>query len=154
MNPPKYTAIDYINFLMATQKAYSCSEAARVQPEQPEPPAHDAINRLLHRLEPSPDELWNEARELVNLKRGMLIVDDSVLDKVYAKKIALVSWQWSGKHGRVVRGINLTTLLWTDGDKHIPCDYRLYEKVIDGATKNDHFRAMLQRQCVPILTSP
>lgn len=55
----------------------------------------------------------------------------------------LVSRQWSGKHKRVVQGINLTTLLWSDGDKHIPCDYRLYEKAVDGATKNDHFRAML-----------
>jgi len=53
MNPPKYNAIEYINFLIATQKVYSCSEAGRVQPEQPEPPADDAINRLLHRLEPS-----------------------------------------------------------------------------------------------------
>lgn len=27
MNPPKYSAIDYINFLIGTQKADSCSEA-------------------------------------------------------------------------------------------------------------------------------
>jgi putative transposase len=144
MNPPKYTAIDYINFLIATQKGYSCSEAARVQPARVDPPAHDAITRLLHRLEPKPDELWNEAREWVKLKRGILIIDDSVLDKLYARKMELVSWQWSGKHGRVVKGINLTTLLWTDGDKHIPCDYRLYEKASDGATKNDHFRDTIQ----------
>lgn len=50
----------------------------------------------------------------------------------------------SGKHGRVVQGINLITLLWTEGDSHIPCDYRLYEKSSDGATKNDHLRSMLQ----------
>jgi hypothetical protein len=56
----------------------------------------------------------------------------------------LVGWHWSGKHHRVVKGINLTTLLWTDGEQHIPIDYRLYEKVMDGATKNDHFRAMVQ----------
>lgn len=54
-----------------------------------------------------------------------------------------MSRQWSGKHKRVVQGINLTSLLWSDGDKHIPCDYRLYAKAVDGATKNDHFRAML-----------
>jgi hypothetical protein len=81
---------------------------------------------------------------LVKLKEGILVVDDSVLDKLYAKQMELVSWQWSGKHGRVVKGINLTTLLWTDGDKQVPCDYRLYEKLVDGATKNDHLRAMLQ----------
>jgi hypothetical protein len=62
MNPAKYTALDYINFLVGTQKAYSCVEAARVQPEGKDAPAHDAITRLLHRLEPSPAELWAEAQ--------------------------------------------------------------------------------------------
>ena len=31
-----------------------------------------------------------------------------------------------------------------DGDRHIPCDYRLYDKDADGLTKNDHFAAMLR----------
>ena len=35
-------------------------------------------------------------------------------------------------------------MLWSDGDRHIPCDYRLYDKGKDGLTENDHFRAMLQ----------
>lgn len=143
MNPPKYTAIEYINFLIGTQKAYSCSEAERVQPTTEPVVAHDAINRLLHRLEPSPNELWQEARSYVSLELGILVIDDTMLDKWYAKHMDLVSRQWSGKHKRVVQGINLTSLVWSDGDKHIPCDYRLYEKEVDGATKNDHFRAML-----------
>lgn len=144
MNPPKYQAIDYINFLIATQTAYSCSEAERVQPASDRPPAHDAITRLLHRHQPSTEELWREAASYVHLRRGILVLDDSVLDKLYAQQIELVSRQWSGKHKRVVKGINLTTLLWSDGDKHIPCDYRLYEKAVDGASKNDHFQAMLK----------
>ena len=137
MNSPKYTAIEYINFLIATQKAYSCSEAERVQPTIGSRASHDAINRLLHRLEPDSNELWQEAKAYVELKQGILVIDDTMLDKWYAKHMALVSRQWSGKHKRVVQGINLTSLLWSDGDKHIPCDYRLYEKGIDGATKND-----------------
>jgi hypothetical protein len=36
------------------------------------------------------------------------------------------------------------TLLWTEGDRHIPLDYRFYEKHVDGATKNDHFGSMLE----------
>ena len=122
---------------------YSCSEAERVHPETKNAPSHDAITRLLHRLEPDPEELWQEAQGLVERTQGMLVIDDTVLDKFYAHQIGLVTRQWSGKHKRVVKGINLTSLLWTDGDKHIPCDYRLYEKAVDGATKNDHFRAML-----------
>lgn len=82
MNPAKYTAIDYINFLIGTQKAYSCAEAARVQPEKDNAPAHDAITRLLHRLDPSPEQLWTEAQALVTLHQGILVVDDSTLDKL------------------------------------------------------------------------
>ena len=144
MNPPKVSEYDYINFLIAAQKAYSCTEAERVQPESRNPPAHDAITRLLHRMEPSPATLWQEAQSHVNSQDAVLVMDDSTLDKFYAEKMELVTRHWSGKHRRVVQGINLITLLWTEGDRHIPLDYRLYEKSVDGATKNDHFRSMLQ----------
>ncbi len=143
MNPAKVSESDYINFLIATQKAYSCTEAERVQPASDRVPAHDAITRLLHRLEPSTSHLWQEAQPQVSLDTGILVVDDSTLDKFYAEKMELVTRHWSGKHGRVVQGINLITLLWTEGDRHIPLDYRFYEKAVDGATKNDHFRSML-----------
>lgn len=143
MNPPKYNEYDYINFLIATQKAYSGMEAQRVQPESANRAAHDAITRLLHRMEPLPETLWLEAKQHVSLNKGILVIDDSTLDKFYAEKMELVTRHWSGKHGRVVQGINLISLLWTQGDSHIPLDYRFYEKSVDGATKNDHFRAML-----------
>ena len=58
----------------------------------------------------------------------MLVLVDSTLDKPYAKFIELVTRHWSGKHHAVVQGINLVSLLWTDGDRHIPCDYRLFHK--------------------------
>lgn len=158
MNPAKCNEYDYINFLIATQKTYSCTEAERVQPDQANPPAHDAVNRLLHRIEPTTEALWSEAQKYISLDSGVLVIDDSTLDKFYAKKIELVTRrsqqsfleatsrkasERSGKHGRVVQGINLITLLWTEGDSHIPCDYRLYDKISDGATKNEYFRSML-----------
>lgn len=148
MNPPKCNEYDYINFLIAAQKVYSCVEAERVQPNRANSPAHDAVNRLLHRLEPSTEALWSEAQKHISFDNGILVIDDSTLDKLYAQKIELVTRHWSGKHGRVVQGINLITLLWTQGDSHIPCDYRLYEKNNDGATKNDHFRSMLNSATV------
>ena len=72
-----------------------------------------------------------------------MVLDDSTLDKFYARKMELVTHHWSGKHQRVVQGINLITLLWTDGDCCHPCDYCLYNKDTDGATKDDYFRQML-----------
>lgn len=143
MNPPKCNESDYIQFLIATQKAYSCTEAARVQPDRGDPPAHDALTRLLQRLEPSPADLWAEAQAQVTRSRGMLVFDDTTLDKMHAHKIELVTRHWSGRHRQVVQGINLITLMWTEGESHVPCDYRLYAKATDGQTKNDHFRQML-----------
>ena len=40
--------------------------------------------------------------------------------------------------------INLVSLLWTNGDRHIPCDYRVYDPA-DNRTKNDHFADMIRQ---------
>ena len=144
MNAAKCSAEDYINFLIATPHSYSCVEAAKVQPGSGKPPAHDAFTRLLQRLEPDASALWQEVAPYVQKRTGMLLVDDSTLDKPYAQKMGLVTHHWSGKHHRAVKGINLITLRWTEGDSYLPCDYRLYDKAQDGLSKNDHFRAMLQ----------
>ena len=143
MNRSKCNEYDYINFLIATPGSYSCSEAARVQPPTDDPPAHDSLNRLLYRLPTDSEALWREAHPFVNKTQGVLVIDDSTLDKPYAQKMDLVTRHWSGKHQQVVSGINLITLMWTDGDSHIPCDYRLYNKDRDGLTKNDHFQALI-----------
>jgi putative transposase len=143
MRTAKCRDTDYIDFLIASPKAVTCTEAAAVQPDSRQPPAHDSFTRLLRRIEPDPEALWQEARPLVHRKGGVLVLDDSTLDKPYAEKIELVGRHWSGKHKSVVWGINLITMVWTDGDRKIPCDYRLYDKARDGQTKNDHFRAML-----------
>jgi putative transposase len=144
MSAPKVRAEDYIQFLIATPRQATCTEAARVQPDAPDPAAHDAFARLLTRLEPDPDELWREARPQVR-PGGILVLDDSVLDKPYARKVDTVHWQFSGKHAGVVKGIGLLTLLWTDGDRHVPCDWAVYDRPNDGLTKNDLFRRLLGR---------
>jgi putative transposase len=142
VNLSRCTPENYIDFLVAAPGPVSCTEAARVQPQRPFAPAHDSFNRLLHRLEPDPEQLWSEAEPLVAKAHGALIVDDSTLDKRRAQHIGLVTRHWSGKHRQVVRGINLITLLWTNGDRKIPVDYRLYSKT-DGLTKHDHFWELL-----------
>jgi len=76
MNPPKVTDEDYLNFLIATPKGYSATEAARVQPEKPMRPAQDAFTRLLHRLEPDAATRWHEAAGQGERPRGILVIDD------------------------------------------------------------------------------
>lgn len=144
MNPPKVSDEDYINFLLASQGRYTCTEAARSQPEERiRRPSRDAFTRLLVRTPRDTGVLWVEAETIVNKRSGVLVLDDTTRDKPYSKRIPLVTDHWSGKHHRVVRGINLITLLWTDGGKLVPTDYRIYDKPFGGRTKNEHFRDML-----------
>jgi putative transposase len=70
VNPPKCSDDDYINFVIATPRSVSATEAAKVQGSEEQAPAHDAFTRLLHRLEPDAATLWGEARTRVSLNRG------------------------------------------------------------------------------------
>lgn len=143
MRRPKCHEIDYIDFLIASPMAVSCCEASRSDPRRNSPAAHDSYTRLLQRLEPDPETLFREVESLVDKRRGVLVIDDSTLDKPYSRKIEPVSYHWSGKHHAVVKGINLISMVWTDGDLMMPVDYRVYDKARDGKTKNDHFQNML-----------
>jgi len=144
MNPARATTEGYIQFLIGSPKVVSATEAARAQPARPDAPAHDAFTRLLHRLEPDADALWQDVRPLIDPKAGVLVIDDSTLDKPRARHMTLVGYHWSGNHHAVVRGINLITAVWSDGDRLYPCDYRIYHKVGDQKTKNDHFADLLK----------
>jgi putative transposase len=139
------TDLDYINFLIASPNIYSCTEASRCYSFTPDSPSHDCFTRLLQKQPSDTEPLWNEVRKLIKPKKGYLIVDDTTLDKPYSEKIGFLRYHWSGKHHRSVKGIVLITLLWTDGNKIIPVDFRIYDIEKDEKTKNDHFRDMLDK---------
>jgi len=105
MNPPRCKDPDSIHFLIAAQKSFSCTETARCQPESPQAPAHDAFARLLQSQPLDAKALWQEAMAFVDKKKGLLVLDDTTLDKPYAQKRERVTYPWSGKHQRVVKGI-------------------------------------------------
>jgi len=143
MRTSKCNEIQYIDFLIASPVAASCCEASRSDPRSVMPAAHDSYNRLLQRLEPDPETLFQEVEPLVDKLKGVLSLDDTTIDKPYAQKIKPVSHHWSGKHHAVVKGINLISMVWNDGDLMMPVDYRVYDMAGDGKTKNDHFQEML-----------
>ena len=93
--------------MIAAQGIYACTEAARCALNA----SHDAYTRLLTRLPPDTAALRQEVEPLVALTHGLLIVDDTTLDKPYAQKMGLVSRHWSGKHHAVVEGISLAPLV-------------------------------------------
>jgi len=133
-----------VNFLIAAFQTCSCTEASRCLPSNSEQPAHDAVKRLLERQPHHTEALYNEAKQLIRQNEGVLVIDDSTLDKPYSRQIDLVTRHWSGKHHRVVQGINLISTIWTDGTAIVPVDFRIYNHETDGKTKNDHFRDMIK----------
>ena len=76
MNPAKCKERDYINFLIATPKSCSGLEAARVEPSGDT--ARNAYTRLLHRLEPDDETLWQESEITVEKNKGILVVDAAI----------------------------------------------------------------------------
>jgi putative transposase len=81
------------------------------------------------------ETLWNEVERYVERWNGWLILDDTVIDKVYSEQI--------GKHHKIVKRIGLITLVWTDGVNTFPVDFRIYDKDGDERSKNDHFREIV-----------
>ena len=63
--------------------------------------------------------------------------------KSSSQYMSFVSHFWSSKHHRVVKGINLITLYYTDpSGQHQPVNFRIYDKA-EGKTKNNYFQEML-----------
>jgi len=128
----------YIGFLLSEPHATSCLCLGRLLNI-----SHDSVNRFLNRESYSPKDLFDEAKSTLNLEKGVLSVDDSVLDKPYSHYISYVGYYYSGKHPAAVKGINLITLYYTDPQgNHPPVNFRVYDKS-ENKTKNDYFQEMV-----------
>lgn len=132
----------YSSFLIGNQNRYSGMELSKVSPNKL---AHDSVSRWLANSNFTPSDLWNQTKKLIDNQTGYLVADDTLLDKKYSRVNELAKKQYSGNCHGLNNGICLVNFLWTDGDKYIPVDYRIYQKENDDKTKNDHFQDMLKR---------
>lgn len=132
----------YCAFLRVTCQRYSALSLSDVSPVSL---SHDSISRWLEDTHCQPKDIWNEARGWVLHTSGVIVADETVLDKSRSQKIELVRWQYSGTEHDIIRGIGLLNFLWVNPDNHVcPMDFRIWEPQEDGYTKNDHFREMLK----------
>lgn len=128
----------YIRFVMSEPESATCSRLSEVMGL-----SHVSVNRFLLRKHYEPKDLFEEAQRRLILAGGTLSLDDSVLDRPYRRAVELVGYFWSGKHHRVVKGLNLTTLFYTDPEgRSLPVNDRVYAPA-ESQTKNDYFRTML-----------
>ena len=136
-----FTNRQSVDYLIATTGNYTGANlAAHLDGDQAVSP--DAISDYLRREKLTPRGLWETVQPLIHDgPDAYLVIDDSVPDKRYAKKIELVYRQYSG----AVHGV--VNLLHTNGQDagFYPLDYRIFDPNGDGKTKQHHLREMLIR---------
>jgi putative transposase len=65
---------------------------------------------------------------LFSVAGGYLILDDTVIEKPYARLLGEAAWVWSSKQRKVVFGVSVVLLVWTDGQVRIPLAFRRWHK--------------------------
>jgi hypothetical protein len=108
--------------------------------------SHDKINRLTRQINVQPEALWQSVQEtLQTSQNGYLVFDDTVLDKRHSFKMAYVKKQWSGNEHKTIKGIGVVTCVYVNPEtkQFWAIDYRLYNREVDGKSKLDHVKDML-----------
>ena len=137
------TRLDYCHYLRSTPINYTLTHFAAHSQRF----SHDQINRYLANDRLTPRSVWEHVQpHLEQTPAGnRLIFDDTVLDKRYAKEIALARKQYSGNADGIINGIGIVTCVYVNPalDRYWLIDYRIYDKQGDGKSRLDHVRDML-----------
>ena len=138
----KPTRLDYCQYLLSTPINYTLTHFA----DHCDQFSHDQINRYLSGECLRPRYVWQNVKpHLEETPEGYVVFDDTVLDKRYAKKIALAKKQYSGNARGTINGIGIVTCVYVNPvlDRFWLIDYRIYDLHSDGKTKLDHVQDML-----------
>jgi hypothetical protein len=75
-----------------------------------------------------------------------MIFDDSVLDKRYSQEIEMVRRQYSSNEHGILKGIGVVSCLYVNPkvQRLGVTDYRIFNPDVDGKTKIDHVKDMVQ----------
>jgi len=97
--------------------------------------SHDRLTRMLQGPWSGHILLDLALRTLFTVAGGYLIVDDTVVAKPYARLLGEAAWVWSNKDRKILFGVSVVLLVWTDGQIRIPLACRVWHK--GGASKYD-----------------
>src|SRR5215213_2817413 len=112
--------------------------------------AHDQLYRLLYSDFPYSRRLWEWfARKLVG-EKGYLVLDDTTWQR-WTRKAEAVSFVWDSRIGKVVFGMSVVLLIWTDGKRKVPLGIKVWQK---GGKSKVELAAELLRQAYARGISP
>lgn len=125
--------IAYIKALMCVFENANCVSLSALSAS-----SHDSLTRILNNEKLPWQTLLNNfsLRILGKLSGGWLIIDDTVISKVFAKKIENLAWVFDSKIGKSIIGLNIVALVWTNGKLTVPLGLRVY-KPDSGKSKID-----------------
>ncbi len=90
--------------------------------------SHDQLTRMLQGTWSGHTLLNLALRALFTVAGGYLIVDDTVVAKPAARLLGEAAWVWSNQDRKVLFGVSVVLLVWTDGQHRVPLAFRVWHK--------------------------
>ena len=127
--------------------------------------SHDSVTRFLASSRNDSAMLWSLVKPTIGQLQaqggddGVLIFDDTIIEKPYTDENAIVCWHYDHCSGRNVKGINLLSAVYQRNGVSIPVAFETISKTVSyldskgrlrrttAISKNTYLRGML-RQCV------
>ena len=127
--------------------------------------SHDHITRWLRQTSYGPADIWRQAKPLIRQAEArrpagefaVLIVDDSVLEKIHTDANKLICTHWDHSQKRYVKGLNFVGLLYQAAELTLPLAVELVRKTVpvyhpktrktsyqSPFTKNEYLQQMLR----------
>jgi hypothetical protein len=122
--------------------------------------SHDQVTRMLSTPKMSSKEWWRLVKPQVRQieqEDGVIIVDDSIVEKPYTDENEIICWHFDHSKNRTVKGINFLTTLYYAQEVALPVAFEIVsktetytdektgqEKRKSKHTKNERYRRMLQ----------
>ena len=125
--------IAYLKGLMRVFENANCVSLAEASLS-----SHDGLTRILNNEKLSWQTLLNNfsMRIFGKLSNGWLVIDDTIISKIFAKKIENLAWVYDSKIGKSIIGLNIVALIWTNGKLTVPIGLKIY-KPHSGKTRID-----------------
>lgn len=116
----------YLTGLLSIGETATCTALARMTRGT----SHDGFTRLVQRETLDWQTLLSSivASVVGKLSTGYLIIDDTVIDKTFARAIEGIAWVFSSKENRSILGLSVVVLCWSNGTITIPLGLRIWRK--------------------------
>ena len=121
--------------------------------------SHDQVTRMLSSPRMTSKEWWLLVKpqvRKVEREDGVIIVDDSIVEKPYTDENEIICWHFDHSKDRTVKGINFVTTLYYAQEVALPVTFEIVSKTVtyidkktgkekrkSEHTKNERYRRML-----------